>query len=196
MKPKLLAVAAVLGLLAFLFWPRNNDLRHDVPSDVTACKRHMMAIYKGLTSRARTAEVDLSSGYGLVSSLIDDGIWKRTPENRAMLTCPGPGADPMPEEALVLPDTFGPELTAYACRNMEAHPLAKFPSGGESNEPLIACDNANGMNHDGVMNVLYTDGTILTLHIDHEIERGNLPAGTTMIEVGPNSPLEDLKKFE
>jgi len=195
MRNKLLAVAAVLGLLGFLFWPSKNDLRHDVPSDVQVCKRQMMAIYKELASQARTGEVDLSSGYGLVSGLIDEGIWKRTPENLAMLTCPGPGAAPMPEDTLALPGTFGPETSAYACRDMQTHPLQRFPSGGENNEPLLACDNANGMNHDGVMNVLYTDGTVLTLHIAREIELGRLPAGTTLIEVGPDSPLEDLRKL-
>ena len=194
MNNKLLAVAAVVGLLAYLFWPRKSDLRHDVSSDVQTCKSHMMAIYKGLASQARTGEVDLSSGYDLVAGLLEKDLWERTPENLAKLTCPGPGATPVPEGALALPGTFGPETSAYACRDMQAHPLQRFPSGGENNEPLLACDNASGMNHDGVMNVLYTDGTVLTLHVAREIELGRLPAGTTLIEVGPGSPHEDLRK--
>ncbi len=196
MGSKIFATAAVAAMLAFLFWPRDPDLRHDVSSDVQTCKRHMMAIHKGLVSQERAGTLDMSSGYAMLGGLIDKGTWKKTAENIRMLTCTGPGAHAMPDDAFASPGSFDATSTAYAFRNLADHPLSKFPAGGEDNEPILACDNASGMNHAGVMNVLYTDGSILTLHIEQEIERKRLPPGTTTIAVGTNSPIEALKKLQ
>lgn len=197
MRSKIFAVAAVLGLAAYLFWPRKNDLRHDVPSDVQTCKKHMTAIYKGWVALERQAgQLPRGPGPAMIAGLIADGIWENTDAYRKMLTCPGPGAHALPQVIdFTQTDSLGNESSAYACRNQEDYPLAQFPAGGANNEPILACDNANGMNHDGVMNVLYTDGSITTLHLDQEIERGRLPAETTTIIVGKESPIEDLAKL-
>jgi hypothetical protein len=85
--------------------------------------------------------------------------------------------------------------SAYAARDTAAFPLAKFPSGGPEIEPLVACDNARGMNHAGCMNVLYSDGSVRTLSLAEEIDSGRLPEGTTTIPVGRNSPIPDLRKL-
>jgi hypothetical protein len=194
---KIIAVAAVLGLLAYLFWPRRNDLRHDVPTDVQTCKRHMLTIYKGLLElHKQTGELPRGPGPTSIAGLIGSGIWENTKANRELLTCPGPRAQPLPAD-IDFTDTasLGDESSAYACRNQADFPLSKFPDGGASNEPILSCDNAAGMNHEGVMNVLYSDGSIVTLHLDQEIGRGRVPAGSTTIVVGKDSPIDDLKKL-
>ncbi len=197
MGSKIFAVAAVLGLAAYLFWPRKNDLRHDVPSDVQTCKKNMAAIYKGWVAlKKQTGQLPQGPGPVMIAGLIANGIWEDTDAYREMMTCPGPDAHALPQ-AIDFTQTasLSNASSAYACRNQKDYPLARFPAGGANNEPILACDNANGMNHDGVMNVLYTDGSITTLHLDQEIERGRLPAGTTTFVVGKESPIEDLRKL-
>ena len=193
MTQKIVALALVVGVVAFLFWPREGDLRHDVPTDVQTCKANLQAIYRELATNARTKKVKLPKDwYAKLAALITKGLWEDTPENRARLSCTGPQAEALDFSS---PKDFAPSKTAYACRDQESHPLPKFPAGGSENEPILACDNANGMNHDGVMNVLYTDGSVTTLHLAQEIERGHLSPGTTTITVGVESELQDLKKL-
>ena len=196
MGPKLVAVAAVAALLAYLFWPRKNDLLHDVPSDVHLCKERMSSVYRGWRRQEREGVLVTNGGYAMLAGLLAKGTWEDTEENRARLSCPGPRSHDLPRERFDDLAAFGPDDTAFACRDLAAHPLVKFPAGGRQNEPLLACDNANGMNHDGVMNILYTDGSIVTLRLTQEIERGRLTAGATTIPVGPDSPIEDLKELK
>jgi hypothetical protein len=85
--------------------------------------------------------------------------------------------------------------SAYAGRDNAQAPLGDFPAGGDALEPLVACDDALGMNHAGVLNVLYSDGTVRTIELAREIERGTLPASTTNVPVGPGSPLVELRKL-
>ena len=146
----------------------------DVPSDVHVCKENLRAIYAGLRDyRLEKDTVPAGSGRDFFLELITSGLWEDTEENRARLTCPASGD--------------------YAGRDTKTHPLAKFPSGGDELETLIACDNANGLNHDGVMNLLQSDGTVVTYELADLIARGTLPPETTNIVVGPESPLVKLR---
>jgi len=83
--------------------------------------------------------------------------------------------------------------TSYAVRDFAAFPLDQFPTGGR--EPILACGNAHGMNHADAVNVLYADKTVRTFTIEQEVERGTLEAGATLLPVGPDSPLADLRKL-
>jgi len=194
----LLLVAAVAAML--YRWRGCSEAPVvDLPSNVQECASNLSRIYAALVlypERSPDERWPKESGVRFLAALIASGTLADTPENRALLTCPGPGAAPVPEsvdydalEKLTSADS------AYAARDMTAFPLAKFPSGGAEIEPLVACDNEHGLNHDGCMNVLYSDGSVSTLFLDEEIERGNLPAGSKTIQVGRDSPIADLRKL-
>jgi hypothetical protein len=196
---RLLVPLLVLGLAAALyFWPGfRAEPIVEVPDDVNACARNLREIYKGLLLLGvREKHPPTRSGVALLGDLIASGALEDTPANRAHLTCPGPGAAPVRADvdyrAL---ETLTEADSAYAARDVEAFPLAKFPSGGPELEPLVACDNADGLNHAGCTNVLYSDGTVVTLLLAQEIERGHVPADAKTIKVGKGSPIADLRKL-
>lgn len=194
----LVPLVAVGIALALFLWPdRGEDPRHDVTGDVTECAARLRRIYDGLRAlHERSEAVPPGSGVAFLAGPLALGAIEDTPENRAMLTCPGPGARPVP------PGTdwkdlasLWPGSSAYTGRDQVAAPLARFPSGGSEVEPLAACDNANGLNHDGCMNVLYSDGTVVLLRLADEIAAGRLPADARTIPVGPGASHSDLAKL-
>lgn len=187
-----LAALAAAGLGAC----GDDDPRLAVADDVELCKEHLSAIHAGLC--AYTQEVGRppqSSGVALLAELIASGVWKDTPENRALLTCPGPNAELAPPDTDFLKvDRLSDASSAYAARNTRTLPFADYPEGGPALAPVAACDNVGGsMNHPGLMNVLYSDGSIRTYVLSELIERGKLPPGTTLLVPGPDSALEELR---
>lgn len=183
----------VLVAIGLFWWTRRNPGKSPFPavaSDVTACRDDLRAIYTGLREYAsRFGSAPAEPGDAFFLALITSGVWPDTAESRRLLTCPGRHARPATF------DLAAGAASAFAGRDTKNHPLAKFPSGGAELEPLVACDNAAGMNHDGAMNVLYSDGSVRTFRLEDLIAAGKLPAGTTDIPVGPDSPLEDLRKL-
>jgi hypothetical protein len=169
-------VVVLLGI-GLYWWTRRGPGESafpDVPSDVHVCKENLRAIYAGLREfRNEKGAAPTQPGRAFFEELITSGLWEDTPANRGRLTCPGSGG--------------------YAGRDTREHPLAKFPSGGADIQTLIACDNASGLNHEGAMNMLQSDGTVITYQLEELIERLTLPAGTLNIPVGPDSPLESLR---
>ena len=194
---RILVPLVVVALAAALYFWRGFGGAPivDLSGDVSACAANLRQIHAGLLRYAlREKHAPTESGVRLLGALFASGALE--PANRAYLSCPGPGAAAVPEkvdyrylEALTGADS------AYAARDNVAFPLAKFPSGGAELEPLVACDNAHGLNHDGCMNVLYSDGSVVTLFLAEEIERGLLPAGATTIPIGKDSPILDLCKL-
>jgi len=184
--------------LALFWWTRPSDdggPRHDVDSDVRACVENLQAIYDGLRAyRERHGHAPQGSGPAFFAELIASGVWNNDPENARRLTCPGPGATPVPPGTdYADPSSLGPASSAYAGRDSARHPLLKFPAGGEELQALVACDNARGMNHAGVVNVLYSDRTVKTFDLERLVADGILPGGTTTLVVGADSPLEELR---
>ena len=78
-------------------------------------------------------------------------------------------------------------------RDFGRFPLERFPTSGK--EVLLACANRGVMNHEGVTNALFADGSVVTYELELEIGRGLLPAGSTHIPVGPKSPIEALARM-
>lgn len=165
----------------------------DVSGDVSTCAANLRHIYTDMvlygTRHQSEQRLPPESGVRLLAAVAAS-------EDHGYLTCPGPGAEPVPKSVDYgnLASLTG-AASAYAARDTLAFPLAKFPSGGAEIEPLVACDNARGLNHEGCMNVLYSDGSVVTLFLSQEIEEGRLPAGSITIPVGPDSPIPDLRKL-
>ena len=199
MMRRVLVPLAVVALACLLwFWPSmGDDPRPDFGSDVDACKENLAEIHRGLLLyEERFGRAPQGSGVAFFAELIASGVWEDTPENRARLTCPGKNAAPVPDGTGYgdLGALTGAS-SAYAGRNSAEHPLVKFPAGGAELEALVACDNARGMNHDGALNVLRSDGSIATLSLQQELERGRIPPGSDRILVGKDSPIPELAKL-
>ena len=194
-----LVPVVVLALVVALFLWRGSGGAPvvDMSGDVQECATRMGRIYEGLVKfNAREKPGPSESGVRFLGALIASGVLEDTPANRVLLTCPGPGAAPVAANVdyKALHELTGAD-SAYAARDHVKFPLPKFPSGGPEIEPLVACDNEHGLNHKGCMNVLYSDGSVVTLFLEEEIERGNLPAGSRTIPVGEDSPIADLRKL-
>jgi hypothetical protein len=192
---RVLVPLAVLLVGVGLFWWTRDDggPLHDVPDDVRDCRRNLRAIYDGLVEyESRFDSTPSGSGVGFLAELVASGVWEASRSDQ--LTCPGPGALPVPPGTdFGATDTLDAGSSAYAGRNTLDHPLEKFPSGGPELQALVACDNATGSNHGGVLNVLYSDRSVKTLELERLIESGVLPDGATRIPIGPDSPIEELR---
>lgn len=180
----------VVGLaLAILLWRDGEDSVVDLPGDVQACASNLRAIHAALGEHVKAhGSVPGATGPALLGALFASGALA----DRAVLACPGPGAEPPSGPSGADVTSAG---TGYAARDARTHPLPKFPAGGAELEPVAACDNARGLNHVGCMNVLYSDGSVVTLTLAHEIASGRLAAGATTIAVGPLSSHPDLVKL-
>lgn len=196
MMRRILVPLAVLALALLLwFWPKGDEPRPDFGSDVEACKANLVEIHEGLLRyRERFGRAPQGSGVAFFAELIASGVWEDTPENRARLTCPGKNATPVSDgtDYRDLASLTGAS-SAYAGRNSAEFPVVKFPAGGADLEALVACDSSK--NHDGVIDVLRSDGSILTLSLAQELERGRIPPGSIEIPVGRGSPIPELTKL-
>lgn len=196
-----LVILAAFVALGVVFVPKllrgkGEDPRHDVADDVSICRDRQRAIHRALVAYTSQDEGRLptSRGPALLAELFASGILEDTEEDRTLMACPGPGAAPLAEGANWMdPTGVGAQHTGYAVRDLDVHPLTKYPTGGE--QPFLACDQANGGNHASVLNVLYADGSVRTLHLQQLIEQELLPAGTTALELGPDAALEALRFF-
>lgn len=188
-----LAVALVLWR-----WPFGaNQPVVELAGDVQRCAENLRAIYAGLlTYERRTGHAPGGAGVAFLAELIRSGAWEDSPANHARLTCPGPASTPPRADARWSePETLDEDDTAYAARDALRFPLAKFPSGGNELQPLVACDGARGPNHAGCINLLQSDGSVVTLELSALIARGLLPPGSQAIPVGPDSPVPELQKL-
>lgn len=168
--------------------------RRTFDSDALECSARLREIHQALADLARERGWQpTGSGVAFFAELVASGFWPDTAESRARLSCPGVHALPPGARSFADLAALGEEDSAYAGRDLAAFPLARFPTSGQ--EILMACDNAQGMNHDGVMNALYADGSVKTFSLREELEAGKLAAGAASIPVGPDSPLEDLRKL-
>jgi len=188
---------AVLAL-GLIWWTRDADDGGPVvelDTDVLDCRDNLLAIYDGLRVLSeREGQPPNNTGVAFFAELVSSGVWANDAESAGRLTCPGPGALPAPAETdyTDLPG-LTPRSSAYAGRDSLNHPLSKFPSGGPEVEVLIACDNAAGSNHEGALNVLYSDRTVRTFELEKLLAAERVPAESDRILVGPDSPLEELR---
>lgn len=168
----------------------------DVSSDVERCRENLRAIHTGLVALTeRSGRPPQGSGVALLAEPFAAGVWPQDAAHRALLACPGPYAQPIPPGVdYTRVDRLGPECTSYAGRDTVRFPFDAYPLGGRDPQPVAACDGAPGRaNHDGMVNVLYADGSVRTHVIAELVARGVVPTGTRSLGIGPDALLEDLR---
>jgi len=195
---ELLAVILIIGILFAFLTPMVNDAIRT--SRVTACGANLQNIYSGLQMYyIKYKEMPKNGGVDFFAALISRQALENTKANAEKLTCPGVdksalaiGALPWEEWWTDLARVDG-TYSAYAGRDLKNHPLRQWPPSG--NEPLISDDNDGGMNHGTSTNVLYGDGSVRKFELVELQEEGKLTQEDEILDVGPESPVEDLTKF-
>ena len=171
---------------------------HDFSSDVEECKANLREIFAGLSDYAEAeGRAPEKSGVAFFAELISGGTWENDEAHARFLTCPGVPIETLaiagkpPTEWFASLDGLTGDSSSYAGRDPVNHPLPGFP--GPGTEALVACDNRHGANHEGITNVLLSDGSVLTLELEREKENGNVEEDAEVLVVGPDSPLPELR---
>jgi len=196
---ELLAVILIIGILMTFLLPKIPEAID--AGKLTACKANLYEIYKGLLIYdQKHGDLPKHSGVRFFASLIADGVWDNSKSSAVRLSCPGVknsalaiGAIEDPTQWYSQLDAIDGEYSAYAGRNMKEHPLRKFPGSGK--EVLVADDNEPEMNHRTTTVVLFADGSVGTYELKDLHENGTLAAEQEVLPVGPDSPIEELRKL-
>jgi type II secretory pathway pseudopilin PulG len=195
-----MAVILIITILMAFLLPKIPEAIDS--ARVTACKKNLQDIYSGfIIYDTKHKDLPKESGARFIASLISSGVWNNTSNRAEALSCPAVKKSALagltsdnPEEWYKHLDTVDGTCTAYAARDMKRYPLRKFPDGS-GKEALIADDNDPEMNHRTTTCVLYDDGNVRTFELSELIEKGILPQDTPTLVVGPDSPIEDLRKL-
>jgi len=196
---ELLAVIMIISILAYFLLPQ-------IPAafdraEVTACRQNLSTIYQGLQMHDdKHGDLPQYSGARFFTSLISRKVWENTKQNIDRLTCPGVKPSALaglrgrePAEYYSDPEMVDGDCTSYAGRDMENFPLRKFPGSGT--EALVADDNDGGMNHLTTTLCLFADGSVVAYEIVDLQEDGLLGPDENLLPVGPDSPVEALRKL-
>lgn len=199
---EILAVILIIGILMAWLLPRIPEAIDS--ANVTACKKNLQDIHGGLQQyKIKFNKVPRYSGVKFFACLIDQGVWENTQFNAKKMTCPavdhgaleiGNIEDPL--QWFKPLDQVNGSYSAYAGRDLKNAPLKDFPGSGK--EPVIADDNEVSTeegNHRTTTCVLYASGDVGTFEIATLREKGTIDAETNVLKVGPDSPVEELRKL-
>jgi len=193
---ELLAVILILGILAATLLPMVTDSIE--AAKVTGCKSNLGEIYKGIKLyEIKYEELPKKSGVGFFAQIYSRKAIENTKTNAERLTCPA--VDNGALEIGFLPwdewwsdlDQVDGSYSAYAGRDLARHPIKRL----SGTEPLVADDNDGGMNHPTTTNVLYGDGSVDPFELELLREDGVLAEGEDLLLVGPESPVEVLRRL-
>ncbi|MFT5285497.1 MAG: prepilin-type N-terminal cleavage/methylation domain-containing protein [Planctomycetota bacterium] len=194
---EILAVMAIILILTWFLLPNVVDA-YDM-AEVRACSSNMAQMYQGMvTYKAKYEHIQESSGVAFFAELMARGAMTNTTTNARRLTCPAVDTgslairDVPTEEWWMDLELLDGTWSSYAGRDLDRFPMRKFPGNGK--EPLIGDDNDGGMNHATTTNVLYSDGSVHTFELFQLREEGLLGEEEALM-VGPDSPIEDLRKL-
>ncbi|MEM7309263.1 MAG: type II secretion system protein [Planctomycetota bacterium] len=195
---ELLAVILIISILVAALTPMVNDAIER--AEVNACQANLRELHKGMIMyKTQYKKAPSGTGVKFFASLISRRTMENTKTNAERLTCPGVEKSSLTigelpwEEWWSDLDLVDGGYSAYAGRDTKEHPLRKFPGSGK--EPLVCDDNDGGMNHRTATNCLYADGSVRQYEIVDLIDEGLLDPEEEMVWVGPNSPIDDLRKF-
>jgi prepilin-type N-terminal cleavage/methylation domain-containing protein len=196
---ELLAVIAIILILMTFLLPRIVTAIQQ--AKVTACRANLQQVYRDLTVyHMKHEKLPTGSGVRFFAALIADGDIENTAENAKRMSCPA-----VERTALAIGtikdekdwyghlDTIDGTYSAYAGRDMKQFPLRRWPGSGE--DALIADDNDPDMNHPTSTCVLWADGTATAIELLDLRERGVLTEDDKVLKVGPESPVDALKKL-
>lgn len=196
---ELLAVIMIIGILAAFLLPRIPEAID--AAKVTGCKANMSEMFKGMTLyKSSLGRAPNQSGVKFFAEIVSTNMLENTKATAAKLTCPGveigslAGLAGKPEtdwfkDLTVIDGTY----SSYAGRDTKNFPLRQFPGSGK--EALVADDNDPEMNHRHSTVVLMADGSVEVLEIALLKESGVLGAEEEHLLVGPDSPVESLRKL-
>jgi len=193
---ELLAVILIIGILATALLPMVMDAVGQ--SKVTACQANLSNIYKGITLYStKYGRLPDQSGVRFFAQLYSRQAFEQSKANAQRLTCPAVDPSALAIGGLDWEDWWSDldaitgNYSAYAGRDTKNHPLRKL----SAKEPLVADDNDGAMNHETTTNVLYGDGSVQTKELVLLREEGTLGPDDDILYVGPDSPVEDLRKL-
>ncbi|HET6201631.1 MAG TPA: type II secretion system protein [Planctomycetota bacterium] len=197
---ELTLVIAIIGILMTFLLPKGLDIYYR--AKVTACEANLGEIFKWYQIfKMDRSHFPKESGVKNFLSLWE--VVEHTDSNAARLTCP----EPDPPDGLFDPETkrlrkpaqwfehmdqVDGSYTTYAGRDTKAFPMRSL----SGDEPLVSDDNDGGPNHKaGVTLALYGNGEVKKFNLVQLKKEGVLPADEKNLEVGPDSPIEDLRKL-
>jgi prepilin-type N-terminal cleavage/methylation domain-containing protein/prepilin-type processing-associated H-X9-DG protein len=196
---ELLAVILIISILVATLTPMVNDAIES--AKVRGCAANLMEIHKGLVLyNIKYKGIPNESGVKFFASLISREAIENTKTNAERLTCPA-----VDKSSLALGTMEWEEwwkdiqrvdgtYSAYAGRDLKGFPLRQGLSSS-GREPLVCDDNEPTLNHRTTTNVLYADGSVQTFELPLLKEEGKVLPDETNLQVGPDSPVEDLRKF-
>lgn len=196
---ELLAVILIISILVATLTPMVNDAIEN--AKVSACSANLRQVYTGLVLyNTKYKGIPNESGVKFFAALIAREAMENTKTNAERLSCPAIdksslaiGQLPWEEWWKDLERVDG-TYSAYAGRDLKNFPLRQgLSSSGK--EPLVCDDNDGGLNHRTTTNVLYADGNVQTFEFKLLQEEGKITADEVTLQVGPDSPVEDLRKF-
>ncbi len=196
---ELLAVLVIIGILATFLIP--NVIGAFDSAEVTACQSNLREINKAMMQyKQKYKRLPKNSGAQFLAELYSMQGIDNTKSGALRLTCPAVDPSFIEPGRLELPETewysdievVDGTWTTYAARDMRSAPLRKYPIAGE---PIVGDDNDGAMNHSTTTNVLYGDGTVETFEIELLRAEGVLDPEEEILLVGPDSPIEDLRKL-
>lgn len=199
---EILAVILIIGILMAWLLPRIPEAIDS--AKVTACKKNLQEINSGLIQyKAKFNRVPNYSGVKFFACLIDKGVWENTKFTADKMRCPSVDIGALELGNIENPETWFKPLdqvngsySSYAGRDTKNFPLKDYPGSGK--DPVIADDNESSTeegNHRTTTCVLYASGDIGTFELATLRDQGTIDAETKVLKVGPDSPLEELRKL-
>lgn len=195
---ELMAVILIIGILMAFLLPRIPEAIDS--ARVTACRKNMQEIYQGLLQyQQKFDRIPRGSGVHFFTELITSGTWEPLEATSKKLTCPAVDEGALDVNGMPAEDWYkDPEVvtgasSAYAGRDTKNFPLRRFPGSGK--DPLVADDNEGEMNHRTSTVVLFADGVVDTFELYDLKQAGTLTADESILVVGPDSPVEALRKL-
>ncbi|MFT5288652.1 MAG: prepilin-type N-terminal cleavage/methylation domain-containing protein [Planctomycetota bacterium] len=193
---ELLAVILIISILAVALGPM--VLEAVGASKVSACQANLRKVHSGITLyQMKYKRLPNESGVKFFAQLYSRQAIAPSKSNAEIFLCPGVdrgavAVDGLPwEEWWSDLDTITGDYSTYAGRDTANYPLRQLTA----TEALMSDDNDGGMNHPTTTNVLFGDGSVQQYELVLLREEGLLAEGDEILFVGPDSPIEALRKL-
>src|SRR5262245_5826078 len=197
---ELTLVIAILAILMAFLLPKGMDVLYRAKT--TACEKNLNDIF-GWYQLYKTDTGHLPKENGAKNFLSVWDVIEHTDANASRLTCPEPDPPDVlydtekkryrePKHWFEPWDQVDGTYTRYAGRDLKTYKMSSL----SGNEPIMADDNDGEMNHrSGVTLCLMGNGEVKKFSLVQLKKEGVVPQDATNLEVGPDSPVEELRKL-